>query len=158
MYNLMQLGILVLGDNKFVVIYRFSKEMKALEKARKKAEAICDTVDVSEKEKMSQIQRRIRIGAGMRGRVLHQCGLGSIPSSTLELCNFWKFIFLRHGNRRVWVRLVKVMMCTVSRCLLFLAPFFSISQASEPVRSIALLYLTQFSPYHYLRLAPPQSR
>lgn len=32
------------------------REMKALEKARKKAEAICDTVDVSEKEKMSQIQ------------------------------------------------------------------------------------------------------
>ena len=31
--------------------------MKALEKARKKAEAICDTVDISEKEKMSQIQR-----------------------------------------------------------------------------------------------------
>ncbi|KAJ7373969.1 pre-rRNA processing protein ftsj3 [Desmophyllum pertusum] len=32
------------------------KEMKRLEKARKKAEAICDTVDVSEKEKMSQIK------------------------------------------------------------------------------------------------------
>ncbi|KAK2562387.1 pre-rRNA 2'-O-ribose RNA methyltransferase FTSJ3 [Acropora cervicornis] len=32
------------------------REMKALEKARKKAEAICDTVDISEKEKMSQIQ------------------------------------------------------------------------------------------------------
>lgn len=32
------------------------KEMKRLERARKKAEAICDTVDVSEKEKMSQIK------------------------------------------------------------------------------------------------------
>jgi len=32
------------------------KEMKRLEKARKKAEAICDTVDVSEKEKMNQIR------------------------------------------------------------------------------------------------------
>lgn len=31
--------------------------MKRLEKARKKAEAICETVDVSEKEKMNQIQR-----------------------------------------------------------------------------------------------------
>lgn len=33
------------------------QEMKRLEKARKKAEAICDTVDVSEKEKMNQIKR-----------------------------------------------------------------------------------------------------
>ncbi|XP_068747596.1 pre-rRNA 2'-O-ribose RNA methyltransferase FTSJ3-like isoform X2 [Montipora capricornis] len=32
------------------------KRMKLLEKARKKAEAICDTVDVSEKEKMNQIR------------------------------------------------------------------------------------------------------
>ena len=31
--------------------------MKRLEKARKKAEAICETVDVSEKEKMNQIKR-----------------------------------------------------------------------------------------------------
>lgn len=31
--------------------------MKRLEKARQKAEAICDTVDVSEKEKMNQIRR-----------------------------------------------------------------------------------------------------
>lgn len=43
------------------------KEMKRLEKARKKAEAICDTVDVSEKEKMNQI-RSLYKKAALKGK------------------------------------------------------------------------------------------
>ena len=41
----------------FYFVGFFFQEMKRLERARKKAEAICDTVDVSEKEKMNQIKR-----------------------------------------------------------------------------------------------------
>lgn len=43
------------------------KEMKRLEKARKKAEAICDTVDVSEKEKKNQI-RSLYKKAALKGK------------------------------------------------------------------------------------------
>lgn len=42
------------------------KEMKRLEKARQKAEAICDTVDVSEKEKMNQIRSLYKKAVGSK--------------------------------------------------------------------------------------------
>jgi hypothetical protein len=37
---------------------------KRLEKARKKAEAVSDAVDVSEKEKLHQIKRSVSVGGG----------------------------------------------------------------------------------------------
>ncbi|RMX38527.1 hypothetical protein pdam_00010229 [Pocillopora damicornis] len=51
------------------------KEMKRLEKARQKAEAICDTVDVSEKEKMNQIRSLYKKAVGTAKRMKRPAGV-----------------------------------------------------------------------------------